>query len=85
MHLGKITRDPDPSNGQAMRGPDIQQDMLFSKAGPEQRIPKGHPLHPIRQMVDKALRALDGEMGHDSNPPQKLLRAQVQSIPAPKH
>jgi hypothetical protein len=42
-----------------MRGPDIQQDTLFSTVSPETRVPKDHPLRPIRQMVDAALKALD--------------------------
>ena len=67
-----------------MRGPDIQQDTLFSTVSPEQRVPKDHPLRPIRRMVDKALNALDSEfntlyadLGRDSIPPEKLLRAQL--------
>jgi hypothetical protein len=42
-----------------MRGPDIQQDTLFSTAGTESRIPKDHPLPPIRTMVDTGLHELD--------------------------
>ena len=38
-----------------MRGPDIQQDTLFSTASPESRVPKDHPLRPIRTIVDQAL------------------------------
>jgi len=67
-----------------MRGPDLQQDTLFSTVSPEQRVPKDHPLRPIRWMVDEALKALDKEfntlysdMGRDSIPPEKLLRAQL--------
>ena len=44
-----------------MRGPDIQQDSLFSTVSPETRVPKDHPLRPIRRMVDEALKALDGD------------------------
>ena len=67
-----------------MRGPDIQQDTLFSTVSPETRVPKDHPLRPIRVMVDEALKALDGEFGalysifgRESIPPEKLLRAQL--------
>ncbi|AOU96796.1 transposase [Acidihalobacter yilgarnensis] len=67
-----------------MRGADIQQDGLFSTVSPEQRVPKDHPLRPIRQMADEALAALDGDfdalyagLGRDSIPPEKLLRAQL--------
>ncbi len=67
-----------------MRGYDTQQDTLFSTVSPAQRVPKDHPLRPIRQMVDEALKALDvefdalyAELGRDSIPPEKLLRAQL--------
>lgn len=67
-----------------MRGPDIQQDALFSTVSPESRVPRDHPLRPIRKMVDKALKALDedfsalySDSGRDSIPPEKLLRAQL--------
>jgi len=67
-----------------MRGPDIQQDTLFSTVSPEQRVPKDYPLRPIRKMVDQALKApgpeldaLYADMGRDSIPPEKLLRAQL--------
>ena len=67
-----------------MRGPDIQQDRLFSTVSPETRVPKDHPLRPIRRMVDEALKALDGDFaalysmyGRESIPPEKLLRAQL--------
>lgn len=67
-----------------MRGPDIQQDALFSTVSPESRVPKDHPLRPIRTMVDAALRELNedfevlyADSGRDSIPPEKLLRAQL--------
>ena len=67
-----------------MRGPDIQQDSLFSTVSPESRVPKDHPLRPIRAMTDAALRELDrdfnalyADSGRDSIPPEKLLRAQL--------
>ncbi|AOV15914.1 transposase [Acidihalobacter aeolianus] len=67
-----------------MRGADIHQDGLFSTVSPEQRVPKDHPLRPIRRMVDQALKELDADfdalyahMGRDSIPPEKLLRAQL--------
>ena len=67
-----------------MGGADIQQDSLFSTVSPEQRVPKDHPLRPIRRMVDAALESLDAEfdalyadLGRDSIPPEKLLRAQL--------
>src|ERR1700736_6393470 len=48
----------------------------------EARVPKDHPLRPIRQIVDKALAALSPEfeklyakLGRPSIPPERLLRA----------
>ena len=67
-----------------MRGPDTHQETLFSAVIPEERVPADHPLRPIREMVDKALERLDddcaalyAEHGRPSNPPEKLLRAQL--------
>ncbi|HHJ13240.1 MAG TPA: transposase, partial [Gammaproteobacteria bacterium] len=67
-----------------MRGPDIHQETLFSTVIPEQRVPKDHPLRPIREMVNEALAKLDedfdalyAESGKPSIPPEKLLRAQL--------
>ena len=65
-----------------MRGDDRQSAGMFSYLGPEQRVPSDHPLRPIREMVDAALRALSREFarlypktGRPSIPPEKLLRA----------
>lgn len=67
-----------------MRGADVQQERVFSTIIPEQRVPADHPLRPIREMVNKALQELDAdfnalysELGRDSIPPEKLLRAQL--------
>ena len=67
-----------------MRGADTQQDTLFSTVIPEERVPADHPLRPIREMVNAALNELDADfnalysdMGRDSIPPEKLLRAQL--------
>ncbi len=67
-----------------MRGPDIHQETLFSTVVPEQRVPKDHPMRPIREMVNEALAKLDedfnalyAESGKPSIPPEKLLRAQL--------
>jgi hypothetical protein len=38
-----------------MRGTHIHQEGLFSYISPETRIPKRHPLRPVRKMVDTAL------------------------------
>jgi len=65
-----------------MRGEDIQQSELFSYGSLEDRVPTSHPLRPIREMVDEALKALDGRFdeiydadGRKSIPPERLLRA----------
>lgn len=65
-----------------MRGEDQQQTELFSYGSLEERVPKDHPLRPIREMVDQALRVLDpqfdalyGTEGRPSIPPERLLRA----------
>ena len=41
-----------------MRGKDIQQSAMFSYVSPEERVPADHPLRPVRQMADLALKAL---------------------------
>src|SRR5690349_7018170 len=65
-----------------MRGWDARSDALFSYVSCETRVPKDHPLRPIRQIVDEALRALSPEFerlyarfGRPSIPPERLLRA----------
>jgi transposase len=65
-----------------MRGDDIHQDAMFSYLSPEARVPRDHPLRPIRDMVNQALAELSGDFqamysreGRPSIPPEKLLRA----------
>jgi transposase len=65
-----------------MRGDDIHQDSMFSYLSPETRVPQDHPLRPLRQMVNQALRELSRDFqamysseGRPSIPPEKLLRA----------
>jgi len=65
-----------------MRGDDVQQEAMFSYLSPEARVPRDHPLRPIRDMVNQALAELSGEFqamysreGRPSIPPEKLLRA----------
>ena len=38
-----------------MRGDDQQQSGMFSYVSLEERVPKDHPLRPIRSMVDEIL------------------------------
>lgn len=65
-----------------MRGSDTRQEGLFSYLSPDQRVPKSHPLRPIRKMVDQSLEELSPKfseiyspMGRPSIAPEKLLRA----------
>ena len=65
-----------------MRGKDVQQQAMFSYLSPEARVPRDHPLRPIRNMVNQALAELSGDFqamysreGRPSIPPEKLLRA----------
>ena len=59
-----------------MRGPDTQQNAMFSYQTPEERVPADHPLRPIRTMVDMALKRLSpvfeqmyAALGHPSIAP----------------
>jgi transposase len=70
-----------------MRGTDTTQADIFSYISPEQRVPKDHPLRPIRILVNIALRALSpefdkmySEIGRPSIAPEKLLRALLLQI-----
>ncbi len=44
-----------------MRGTDIHQEGLLSYLSPETRIPRKHPLRPVREMVNAALAELSGQ------------------------
>ncbi len=68
----------------SMRGSDQQQTHVFSYISPDQRVPKDHPLRPIRTMVDEILKQLSpqfdkmyAKVGRPSIPPEQLLRAQL--------
>jgi transposase len=70
-----------------MRGTDQRQQGMFSYVSLEARVPKEHPLRPVREMVDEALREMSGEfsrmyssMGRPSIPPERLLRASILQI-----
>jgi transposase len=65
-----------------MRGTDNNQSAMYSYVSPEERVPADHPLRPIQEMCDQALRKLSGRFGRlyskkgrRSIPPEKLLRA----------
>jgi transposase len=70
-----------------MRGGDAQQQGMWSYLSPEKRVPRDHPLRPIRAMVDAALEELSPELGslyartgRPSIAPEKLLRALLLQI-----
>ena len=70
-----------------MRGQGSQQGSMFSYIDLEQRVPKDHPIRPIRRVVDKALARLEAEFstlyaerGRPSIPPERLLRALLLQI-----
>jgi transposase len=65
-----------------MRGGDERQEHMFSYISAEQRVPRNHPLRPIRMMVDAALREMSKDfeglysrVGRPSIAPERLLRA----------
>ncbi len=65
-----------------MRGDDRETGSMFSYRSLEDRIPRDHPLRPMRAMVDEALEdmgplfaELYANTGRPSIPPERLLRA----------
>ena len=65
-----------------MRGTDDRSDRLFSYVDLEARVPSGHPLRAMRDLVNPSLEALDQrfdglykERGRPSIAPERLLRA----------
>jgi transposase len=67
-----------------MRGTEEVQDAMFSYISAEQRVPKDHPLRPIRRIMDEVLKRLSAEFeqmystrGRPSIAPERLLRAMV--------
>lgn len=70
-----------------MRGDDPKQGGVFSYISPEARVPKDHPLRPIRTMTDQVLMELSprfeklySPLGRPSIPPEQLLRALLLQI-----
>jgi len=65
-----------------MRSPDHLQQKMFFYVSAEGRIPKNHPLRPVKAMVEECLRGLDrafskmyASSGRPSIPPERLLKA----------
>jgi transposase len=70
-----------------MRGTDEASGSLFSYVDLEERIPAGHPLRKIRQIVNDAPTSLDTEFdalctdfGRPSIAPERLIRASLLQI-----
>jgi transposase len=82
IHLGTAA-----AAGVAMRGTDEASGTLFSYVDLEERVPAGHPLRKIRQIVNDALASLDTEFealytdfGRPSIAPERLIRASLLQI-----
>jgi transposase len=67
-----------------MRGTDEASGSLFSYVDLDERVPLGHPLRKIRQIVNDALASLDAEFdalytkeGRPSIAPERLIRASL--------
>lgn len=65
-----------------MRGTEQLQEPMFSYISAEKRVPKEHPLRPLRGLVDEVLRGMSKDfeqmysnVGRPSIPPEQLLRA----------
>ncbi|ONM80858.1 DDE transposase [Pseudomonas aeruginosa] len=73
-----------------MRGVDVFSEQLFTVKRLEEFIPASHPLRPVREMVNEALRRLDGlfermyepsyKGGRPSIAPEKLARAMLLQV-----
>ena len=70
-----------------MRGEDQKQQAMFSYISPEARVPKDHPVRPIRTTVDQVLddltplfREIYSHTGRPSIPPEQLLRASLLQV-----
>jgi transposase len=70
-----------------MRGFEESSDNLFVYLSPESFVPKGHPLRPIRKMVEAALENLSSvfcqmysHTGRPSIPPERLLKAMLLQV-----
>ena len=67
-----------------MRGADVTQESMFSYQTLGDYVPAAHPLRPIREIVNTALREMEetfagmyADGGRDSIPPEQLLRGLI--------
>ncbi|HEU4438640.1 MAG TPA: IS5 family transposase [Methylomirabilota bacterium] len=67
-----------------MRGRTERQPGIFHYFQPDELIPEGHPLRPVKAWADQALRTLEpvlatmySERGRPSIPPEQLLKSQL--------
>jgi transposase len=67
-----------------MRGPDTTQYTMLTLSGPDQLVPRDHPLRRIKAFADETLRAMSplfdriySEDGRCSVPPERLLKASL--------
>jgi transposase len=67
-----------------MRGADVLQESLFTVKTLDDFVPVEHPLRPIREIVNTALKEMDAlfarmysEFGRESIAPERLLRALI--------
>src|SRR2546423_4983675 len=68
-----------------MRGAETKQATMLSLLSPEQRVPKDHPLRPIKQLADQALQELSpvfDAMYSTRGPAVGATRAIAESQPA---
>jgi transposase len=76
-----------PKEADVMRGTDIHQSGMFSYVSLESRVPQGHPLRGIKELLDEALGGLSRDFervyaseGRPSIPPERLVRASTLQI-----
>jgi transposase len=76
-----------PKEAEVMRGTDVQQSGLFSYVSLESRVPQGHPLRGMKELLDEALRSMSRDFeqvyateGRPSIPPERLVRASTLQI-----
>src|SRR3954452_5383809 len=70
-----------------MRGEDQRQQGVFSYVSLEERVPREHPLRPVRKIVDEIFRGMSKQFdelysatGRPSIAPERLLRALLLQI-----